>query len=139
MAITQHKVPRTVRPAGEDHRATPFELFFDLVFVFAVTQVTVLTAHHLDPGGILRSLLLFWLIWWAWTQFTWTLNPADTTHAAVRLVTLVATGAAFGPAPSVAGIAGSVVVVNDGTAAGPASAMPAATAEQSITRSSLGR
>lgn len=71
------------------------ELFFDLVFVFAVTQVTVLTAHHLDPGGVLRSLLLFWLIWWAWTQFTWTLNPADTTHAGVRLITLVATAFAF--------------------------------------------
>lgn len=71
------------------------ELFFDLVFVFAVTQVTILTAHHLTPDGILRSLLLFWLIWWAWTQFTWTLNPADTTHGAVRVITLVATGAAF--------------------------------------------
>jgi low temperature requirement protein LtrA len=71
------------------------ELFFDLVFVFAVTQVTILTAHHLTSDGILRSLLLFWLIWWAWTQFTWTLNPADTTHGAVRVITLVATGAAF--------------------------------------------
>jgi low temperature requirement protein LtrA len=71
------------------------ELFFDLVFVFAVTQVTILTAHHLTPDGIPRSMLLFWLIWWAWTQFTWTLNPADTTHGAVRVITLVATGAAF--------------------------------------------
>src|SRR5262249_16686287 len=39
--------------------------------------------------------LLFWLIWWAWTQFTWTLNPADTNHDVVRVLTLVATGAAF--------------------------------------------
>ncbi len=81
--------------ASEPQSVTFVELFFDLVFVFAVTQVTVLTAHDLTVGGVLRSLLLFWLIWWAWTQFTWTLNPADTTHAAVRLVTLVATGMAF--------------------------------------------
>jgi len=71
------------------------ELFFDLVFVFAVTQLTVLTAHDLTPGGILRSILLGWLIWWAWTQFTWTLNPADTTHPAVRVVTLAATAVAL--------------------------------------------
>ncbi len=81
--------------AAEHQSVTFVELFFDLVFVFAVTQVTALTAHDLTPAGVLRSLLLFWLIWWAWTQFTWTLNPADTTHSAVRLVTLVATGAAF--------------------------------------------
>ncbi|MEO5987187.1 MAG: low temperature requirement protein A [Candidatus Limnocylindria bacterium] len=81
--------------APEPQPVTFVELFFDLVFVFAVTQVTVLTAHDLTVGGVLRSLLLFWLIWWAWTQFTWTLNPADTTHSAVRLVTLVATGIAF--------------------------------------------
>ena len=85
---------RGLRASGPQS-VTFVELFFDLVFVFAVTQVTVLTAHHLDPAGILRSLLLFWLIWWAWTQFTWTLNPADTTHPGVRLVTLVATAFAF--------------------------------------------
>ncbi len=77
------------------------ELFFDLVFVFAVTQLTVLTAHNLTPDGILRSILLGWLIWWAWTQFTWTLNPADTTHPTVRVVTLVATGVALVMAASV--------------------------------------
>jgi len=81
--------------APEAQAVTFVELFFDLVFVFAVTQVTLLTASDLTAGGIARSLLLFWLIWWAWTQFTWTLNPADTNHDAVRIVTLVATGAAF--------------------------------------------
>jgi low temperature requirement protein LtrA len=90
----------TLRAPGPQS-VTFVELFFDLVFVFAVTQVTALTAHHLDPAGVLRSLLLFWLIWWAWTQFTWTLNPADTTHHAVRLITLAATAAAFIMATSV--------------------------------------
>lgn len=81
--------------AAAPQSVTFVELFFDLVFVFAVTQVTLLTAHHLTLDGVLHSLLLFWLIWWAWTQFTWTLNPADTTHSGVRVVTLLATGAAF--------------------------------------------
>jgi low temperature requirement protein LtrA len=92
---------RTRLHAAEEHNATFVELFFDLVFVFAITQITVLTAHHLTPAGLARSLILFWLIWWAWTQFTWTLNTVDTTGASVRAATLIATGAAFVMATSV--------------------------------------
>jgi low temperature requirement protein LtrA len=88
-------MPRRQLHAPEAQAVTFVELFFDLVFVFAVTQVTVLTAHHLTWSGVARSVLLFWLIWWAWTQFTWTLNPADTEHTVVRVVTLVATAVAF--------------------------------------------
>ena len=87
--------------APQAQAVTFVELFFDLVFVFAVTQLTVLTAHDLTPDGILRSILLGWLIWWAWTQFTWTLNPADTTHPVVRVITLAATGVALVMAASV--------------------------------------
>lgn len=94
-------MPRTRLHAPEPQPVTFVELFFDLVFVFAVTQVTLETAHHLDASGVVRSLLLFWLIWWAWTQFTWTLSPADTTHRLVRFFTLTATGAAFIMAASV--------------------------------------
>lgn len=97
---------RTSLHAPRDQPVSFVELFFDLVFVFAVTQVTALTAHHLDPAGIARSALLFWLIWWAWTQFTWTLNPADTTHPLVRALTLLATAAAFVMAASVGGAFG---------------------------------
>ena len=81
--------------ASTPQAVTFVELFFDLVFVFAITQVTVLAASDLTPAGILRALVVFWLVWWAWTQFTWTLNPADATHPVVRVVTLVATAAAF--------------------------------------------
>jgi low temperature requirement protein LtrA len=87
--------------APREQPVTFVELFFDLVFVFAVTQVTSLTAHHLDAAGVARSVLLFWLIWWAWTQFTWTLSPADTEHTVVRVLTLAATSAAFVMAASV--------------------------------------
>ena len=70
----------TARPWRADaHQAVTFvELFFDLVFVFAITQITAYTAHHLTLDGVARSILLFWLIWWAWTQFTWTLRPTPT-------------------------------------------------------------
>src|SRR5215218_690851 len=87
--------------APEPQSATFVELFFDLVFVFAVTQITALTAHDLTVGGVIRSLLLFWLIWWAWTQLTWTLNPADTNHTGIRITVLLATAAAFVMATSV--------------------------------------
>ena len=85
--------PSIVSP--EDQGATFVELFFDLVFVFAITQVTHYAAHHLDVRGIMRATLVFWLIWWGWTQFTWALNAANTDHHHVRLGTLVSTGVAF--------------------------------------------
>ena len=91
--MTSQARPRLHAPEAQS--VAYVELFFDLVFVFAVTQVTALTAQNLTPDGVLRSLVLFWMIWWAWTQFTWTLNPADTTHVVVRVITLAATAAAF--------------------------------------------
>jgi low temperature requirement protein LtrA len=79
----------------EEQGATFVELFFDLVFVFAVTQVTGVLVHDLSGRGIVQALIVFWLVWWAWTQFTWSLNEADTEHVTVRLVTLLATALAF--------------------------------------------
>jgi low temperature requirement protein LtrA len=81
--------------ATEAQSATFVELFFDLVFVFAVTQVTRLLHGDLTGEGLVRAMVVFWLIWWAWTQFTWTLNAADTEHPGVRLATLAATAIAF--------------------------------------------
>jgi low temperature requirement protein LtrA len=88
----------TGRPSirgSEEQGATFVELFFDLVFVFAVTQVTGVLAHDLTGSGLVRALIIFWLVWWAWTQFTWSLNEADTEHIAVRMITLFATALAF--------------------------------------------
>ena len=85
----------------EDQSATFVELFFDLVFVFAVTQVVGLLHDGLTWASAARAVLVFWLVWWAWTQFTWTLNAADTTHSWIELGTLLATAAAFFMAISV--------------------------------------
>lgn len=86
-------------PGGQS--VTFVELFFDLVFVFALTEITSFTAHHLDAGGVLRAALVFWMIWWAWTQWTWALNAADTEHGLIRIGTLAATAVAFLMAVSV--------------------------------------
>jgi low temperature requirement protein LtrA len=71
------------------------ELFFDLVFVFCVTQVVTLLHGHMDAKSAGSALLVFWLIWWAWTQFTWALNAGNTDHPRVQLTTLLATAVAF--------------------------------------------
>ncbi len=81
--------------APDNQSADFVELFFDLVFVFAITKVTHFVAHHIDFYHILQSLVVFWLIWWGWTQFTWALNAANTKHPDIRMGTLVATGIAF--------------------------------------------
>ena len=81
--------------APDRQGVTFVELFFDLVFVFAVTNVTGLVLDNISVAGAWLAVLVFWMIWWAWTQFTWALNPADTNHKTVRIATLVATGVAF--------------------------------------------
>jgi len=59
--------------AAEDsgRHATNLELFLDLVFVFAVTQVAGVLASDMSVAGFGRGLLLAWLVWWLWSQFTW--------------------------------------------------------------------
>jgi low temperature requirement protein LtrA len=79
----------------EDQRATFIELFFDLVFVFSVTQIVGLFHEGVTWGVVGQAVLGFWLVWWAWTQFTWALNAADTTHPWVEMGTLAATAVAF--------------------------------------------
>ena len=79
----------------EDQSVTFVELFFDLVFVFAITQITSLLHINLDATHILQALIIFWLIWWSWTQFTWTLNTIDTTNPQIEFIILLSTAIAF--------------------------------------------
>ena len=93
-------IRRTLTPAipivsPHDQRVTFVELFFDLVFVFCVTQVVALLHGHVDGRSAGSALLVFWLVWWAWTQFAWALNAANTDHPRVQLTTLLATAVAF--------------------------------------------
>jgi len=79
----------------DDQKVTFVELFFDLVFVYCVTQVASLIHGHFDLPTAGSALLVFWLVWWAWTQFTWALNAANTDHHRVQVITLLATAVAF--------------------------------------------
>lgn len=68
--------------------AHPIELFFDLVFVFAFTQVVSLIVHDLTLEGVLRGSLLLGLLWWGWSTWTWALNAVDISPRVVRVVVL---------------------------------------------------
>ena len=87
--------------ATRDHPVSFVELFFDLVFVYAITQVVHLMHGAFDWAHVGKAILVFWLVWWAWTQFTWALNAADTKNHLVQLGTLAATAIAFFMAVSV--------------------------------------
>jgi low temperature requirement protein LtrA len=58
-----------VAAVDEEHAVTPRELFFDLVFVFAFTQVATLLAHEPTFAGIGRGVLVLGALWWAWTSY----------------------------------------------------------------------
>jgi low temperature requirement protein LtrA len=71
---------------GEEQRATNLELFFDLVFVFAITQLSHLLSSHLTATGAAKTLFLLLVVWWGWTYTTWMTNFFDPDAITVRLV-----------------------------------------------------
>ncbi|UJX43678.1 low temperature requirement protein A [Xanthobacter sp. YC-JY1] len=70
------------------HKVTFVELFFDLVFVFAVTQLSHHLLHDLSPLGLLQTLVLFVAVWWAWIDTAWVTNWLDPDRVPVRLMLL---------------------------------------------------
>ena len=56
---------------GDEHQVSPLELFFDLVFVFAITQVTKLLTEEPTWNGVLHGMLVLAAVWWAWTTYAW--------------------------------------------------------------------
>jgi low temperature requirement protein LtrA len=73
------------RDEGEQ-RATPLELFFDLVYVFAITQLSHLLLDHLSVEGALKTLFLLLAVWWAWIYTTWVTNWFNPDRLPVRLM-----------------------------------------------------
>ncbi len=78
-----------------EHRVTPRELFFDLVFVFAFTQVATLLADDPTFAGIGRGVLVLGALWWAWTAYAWLMNTVDPEDGFVGAALLVALIAMF--------------------------------------------
>ena len=92
---------------NEDRSVSFVELFFDLVFVFGVTQVAASIHGHLDWATLGKAAIVLLLLWWAWTQFTWTAGNADFDELGPRIVLLVATAGTFVLATSVQGAFGA--------------------------------
>jgi low temperature requirement protein LtrA len=84
-----------VRPTGEDDRVTTFELFFDLVYVFAATQVTGYMAHEHSGYGVVQGLLLLALLWWTWSAYAWLGNQARVDEGVLRAGMAVAMAGIF--------------------------------------------
>ena len=76
-----------------DRSVKPFELFFDLVFVFAFTQVTQLLASDLSWGGLGQGVLLIAALWLAWQSYAWLGTIVDLDEGAIRLAMLLVMGA----------------------------------------------
>ena len=73
---------------GVSQRASSLELFYDLVFVFAITQVSHLLLTHLTWAGVLQSAIVLLAVYWSWNYTTWTTNELDTETVPVRLLLL---------------------------------------------------
>ena len=87
-----------------EHRVTPRELFFDLVFVFAFTQVATLLADDPTFAGIGRGVLVLAALWWAWSAYAWLMNIVDPEEGVVGAAMLVALIAMFVAALVVPGV-----------------------------------
>ncbi|MEJ2890298.1 low temperature requirement protein A [Actinomycetospora aeridis] len=96
---TQEGRPQLLRPEGAGHATVaPIELFFDLVYVFAIVQVSHTLLAHLTALGALETALLFAAVWWVWNYTTWAMNYLDPRRSAVRILNAVLMLAAFGMA-----------------------------------------
>jgi low temperature requirement protein LtrA len=73
-----------------EQRVTPLELFFDLVFVFAITRVTSLMAHDLSWSSIGQGLLVLAALWWGWSAYAWLTNHVPGEDGRARIVVFVA-------------------------------------------------
>jgi low temperature requirement protein LtrA len=77
----------------DEERVTPLELFFDLVFVLALTQCTALMAGDPTWSGVAQGILVLGVLWWAWVGYAWLTSVVDPEEGAVRLVIFAAMAA----------------------------------------------
>lgn len=83
------------QPVEREQRVTPLELFFDLVVVFAITQVTELMSEDLTWLGLGRGLLVLAAVWWLWTGYAWLTNALEPEEGVVRAGMFAAMAAMF--------------------------------------------
>ena len=93
-AQSRWAIPMRPRQPSEAHRtATPLELFYDLVFVVAISQVSTALHHGIVEGLIVETLvryvMVFFAIWWAWMDFTWFASAYDTDDVPYRILVFI--------------------------------------------------
>jgi low temperature requirement protein LtrA len=93
VADARSHAPRLTPAFREEERVTPLELFFDLVFVLALTQCTSLMADHVSWGQIAKALVVLGVLWWSWGGYAWLTSVIDPEEGAVRLVMFAAMAA----------------------------------------------
>jgi low temperature requirement protein LtrA len=90
---TGTRAPRLSAVLREGERVTPLELFFDLVFVLAITQCTALMAEHQTWSGLAQGMLVLGVLWWSWTGYAWLTSVVDPEEGAVRIAMFAAMAA----------------------------------------------
>jgi low temperature requirement protein LtrA len=85
--------PRLSAALREGERVTPLELFFDLVFVLALTQCTALMAEEPTWEGVAKAMLVLGVLWWSWVGYAWLTSVLDPEVGAVRFAIFVAMAA----------------------------------------------
>jgi low temperature requirement protein LtrA len=92
-ATAPRHLPRLTATLREEDRVTPLELFFDLVFVLAITQCTTLMAANPTWEGLAQGMLVLGVLWWSWVGYAWLTSVVDPEEGAVRLVMFAAMAA----------------------------------------------
>ena len=90
---TPTQTPRINATLRQDERVTPLELFFDLVFVLALTQCTTLIVAPPTWEGLLKGMLVLGMLWWSWVGYAWLTSVVDPEEGTVRLVIFAAMAA----------------------------------------------
>src|SRR5919108_281973 len=90
---TGRRAPRLAAVLREGERVTPLELFFDLVFVLAITQCTALMAEHQSWSGLAQGMLVLGVLWWSWVGYAWLTSVVDPEEGAVRVAIFAAMAA----------------------------------------------
>ncbi len=93
MAATADRPHRLTAVMREESRVTPLELFFDLVFVLALTQCTALMADEPTWEGLAKGLLVLGVMWWSWVGYAWLTSVVNPEEGLVRLVVFAAMAA----------------------------------------------
>src|SRR5204863_8246594 len=92
-SATRTRGPRLGAVLREGDRVTPLELFFDLVFVLAITQCTALMSAHPTSSGLAQGILVLGVLWWSWVGYAWLTSVVDPEEGAVRFAIFAAMAA----------------------------------------------